>query len=209
MMQHHLFWHVATYNQQGSFPPPPHHQLVGAAGLEVLKRDPPKMKAWACLRENPADVLARLDASVANAHVVTTFAGKHFGMPVVMSNALIANVPVPNLIKIDDVIGHVDVAQELREMTNPTSTMGFDMMCHLCGLPPRPELDVIKTWEDRDRRKRIGKRLLIDVAFIALGYARLQYVTNVWTADQTQVFHDLVIKTVRAKVPALAKMWAA
>jgi hypothetical protein len=167
------------------------------------------MKAWVCLRENPADVLARLDASVANAHVVTSFAGKHFGMPVVMSNALIANVPVPNLIKIDDVIGHVDVAQELREMTNPTGTMGFDMMCHLCGLPPRPELDVIKTWEDRDRRKRIGKRLLIDVAFIALGYARLQYVTNVWTADQTQTFHDLVIKTIGVKAPALTKLWAA
>jgi hypothetical protein len=211
-MTNHLFWHIASYNPKGEFLSPPYHQIIAVAGIEVNTKDPQSAHAWIAMSKNPAKLVARIDTAVGEAHLITSFTGINYGLPVIFNNALRTGTQIGTIAQKvgDEIIGHIDMDQELRALTNPSGFGSFDLLCELCSLPARPKLDVAASWESDNPkvRKRIGKRLLIDVVLIALGYAHLQYVTEVWDEDVVVGFRHMIIETAAAKVPAVATVFS-
>lgn len=208
MATNHLFWHIATYNDGTVSMAPPHHHIVAIAGIEVQED---YVTAWIKQDADVSTLVCSLDTAFSRSHHVTSFTSTNFGLPVIVSNALRTNTVIgTTLQKVgSDAISHTDLAKELQILTNPDGFMGFELLCHLCNLPKRMDLDVKATWEDPNPkvRKRIGKRLLTDVVLIALGYAHLQYVSNVWDAEQTERFRYSVIDAAAQKAKAVAKMF--
>jgi predicted PolB exonuclease-like 3'-5' exonuclease len=208
MSTNHLFWHLATYNNGTVAMTPPYHQIIAIAGIDVQDDS---ATAWFEQSGDTRALVLRLDQEFAKAHHVTSFTGRNFGLPVLVSNALKTNASVSTTLQKvgTDLISHTDLAKELQGLTNPDGYAGFDLLSYLCGLPKRIDLDVAGAWTNPDPKvqARVGKRLLVDVVLIALGYARLQHVSNVWDTKQTSHFTRAVIKAAAQKVPIVAKMF--
>ena len=200
----HLFWHLATYNS-GKMSPP-YHQIIAIAGIEIKGET---AKAWIVKSRDPSELVQRIDQAFSEAHHVTSFTGSNFGLPVLISNAFITNTVIDTTMQKlgSAIISHTDLAKELQHLVNPDGYMGFNLLCRLCGLPPRPDLDIAAAWRDPKTQKRIGKRLLIDVVLIALGYAKCQYISNTWDAAQTKPFSRLVVEVAAQKVKIVGKMF--
>lgn len=203
-----LFWHLATYNNGQVSMAAPYHTIIATSCIEVTHDS---TVAWFKVGDNPSELVRATDIAFSSAYHLVTFTGTNFGLPVLISNAFISGTPIDTTLQKlgDDLISHTDLAKTLQQLTNPEGFMGFDLMCRLCGLPKRIDLDVAAAWTSPDpkMKKRIGRRLLTDVALIALGYSKWQFVSNVWDKAQTQQFNQRVIAAVAEKAKIATKMF--
>ena len=208
MATNHLFWHLATYNDGTVSMAPPHHQLIAIAGIEVRED---QAIAWIRQSADTGTLVRMLDTAFGRAHHVTSFSGTNFGLPVIISNALRTNTVIDTTLQKvgSDAISHTDLAKELQGLTNPDGFMGFDFLCHLCNLPKRMDLDIAATWTSSDPKvqKKIGKRLLVDVVLIALGYTHFQHVSGVWHEKHAKRFRRSIIDAAAQKAKVVTKMF--
>lgn len=223
-MSHALYWHLATHAPDADvdfFPPPYMHKLIA---LGAVEEDDEEVRVWASVSMDPTKLLDRLEASVSKAHAVFTFSGKHFGLPVIRSNAVRLGHQVSAAAgKIDsELILHYDVAEIINQGIYPGGgCMSMGEMAEVFGLPARPKLDVRATWdkvlaakgtEDWKTQgpklfKRLGSKCIVDALLTSLLLSRFEHACGDRTKEETELFEQKVIRASAEKTKMVAKLF--
>lgn len=223
-MTHALYWHLVTHAPDADidfFPPPYYHKLVALGAVEVGD----EVRVWASVSMDPTKLLDRLDESVSKAHVMYTFNGLKFGLPVIRSNAIrTGHQAGTTLAKIDSgLIPHYDVAVMINDGIYPGGgCVSMSEMTEIFNLPDRPKLDVRSVWDKvlavkgtDDWKvqgpklfKRLGSKCIVDAVLTALLMARFDYAIGERTKEGLDEFEENVLTAASGKTKMVRKLFS-
>jgi len=216
MVNHSLYWHLATVAppSNNGFPPPNQHRLV-AIGTVTVKhlRSGPEVTLGGKMSGDASKILQWFEREAKLATEIVGIFSDNFGLPVLQSTW--KRLTPSGTTEPDQRKNCVDLARTARDIARMTQAdvrpgqyLSFDNIATMLGLPTRAPLDIAACCSSAQPnvRRRVVRKTILDAVLIACIDQHLHgLVQHNLPPDYLEDVEEAIIQATTQKMPKAAQ----